>query len=119
LRVVVAQRLIRMLCRHCRVEYRPDPEAAAAFGVPAGDGFFRSTGCEQCEGRGTRGRSAIFELLEITPELNALILQEASEKLLREQAVESGMRGFRAAALDKARAGVISLQEFARITAES
>jgi len=118
LRVVVAQRLIRLLCRRCSVEHQPDREEAAAHGVPAGESFFRSTGCDQCEGRGTRGRSAIFELLEITPELNALIIREASEKALRDQAIESGMRGFRMAALDKARAGLISLQEYARITSD-
>ena len=118
LRVVVAQRLIRLLCRRCSVEHQPDREEAAAHGVPVGESFFRSTGCDQCEGRGTRGRSAIFELLEITPELNALIIREASEKALRDQAIESGMRGFRMAALDKARAGLISLQEYARITSD-
>jgi type II secretory ATPase GspE/PulE/Tfp pilus assembly ATPase PilB-like protein len=109
---------VEVLCRRCSVEHQPDREEAAAHGVPAGESFFRSTGCDQCEGRGTRGRSAIFELLEISPELNALIIREASEKALRDQAIESGMRGFRMAALDKARAGLISLQEYARITSD-
>jgi len=118
LRVVVAQRLTRRLCRHCCEEYRPDPEEAAAFDVPVGESFFRSSGCDLCEGRGTRGRSAIFELLEITPEINALIIKGASQEALRELASRSGMRGFRAAALEKARAGLISLQELARVTAE-
>jgi len=118
LRIVVAQRLIRRLCRHCFEEYLPSESEAAAFGVPAEAPFFRSAGCDLCEGRGTRGRSAIFELFEITPEISALILEQAPEETVRAQARSSGMRGFRLAALDKARQGLISLQEFARVTAE-
>jgi type IV pilus assembly protein PilB len=119
LRIVVAQRLIRRLCRHCCEEYQPNQAEAEAFGVPAGESFFRSAGCSMCEGRGTRGRSAIFELFEITPQIGALILEQAPEEAVREQARSSGMRGFRSAALDKARQGLISLPEFARVTAES
>jgi type IV pilus assembly protein PilB len=118
LRIVVAQRLIRRLCRHCCEEYQPNQAEAEAFGVPAGESFSRSAGCDLCEGRGTRGRSAIFELFEITPEIGALILEQAPEEVVRERARSSGMRGFRSAALEKARQGSISLQEFARITAE-
>lgn len=117
---VVAQRLARKLCRKCRKRYRVAPESALAAGfteeeVEAGLRLFRAVGCDECSGTGYRGRIGLFEIMEVTEEIQRLFLREAPADQLRDAAIEAGMRTLRRDALDKVKAGITSLEEVARV----
>jgi type II secretory ATPase GspE/PulE/Tfp pilus assembly ATPase PilB-like protein len=116
---VLAQRLVRRICSHCRTESGL-PEAlrskieALAVGNLTGP-FYRGRGCEECRGTGYRGRIGIFELLAITPELRELILQRKSSAELKASAQRS-MLTMHQDALQKAGAGMTSLEEILRVS---
>lgn len=117
---VVAQRLVRKLCRKCRKRYRVAPETALAAGfaqeeVDAGLRLYRAVGCDECSGTGYRGRIGLFEIMEVTEEIQRLFLREAPAEQLRAAALEAGMRTLRRDALDKVKAGITSLEEVARV----
>ncbi len=117
---VVAQRLARKLCRKCRKRYRVAPESALAAGfteeeVEAGLRLFRAVGCDECSGTGYRGRIGLFEIMEVTEEIQRLFLREAPADQLRDAAIEAGMRTLRRDALEKVKAGITSLDEVARV----
>lgn len=117
---VVAQRLARRLCRKCRKRYRVSPETALAAGfteeeVEQGLRLYRAVGCDECSGTGYRGRVGLFEIMEVTEEIQRLFLREAPADQLRLAAIEGGMRTLRRDALDKVKAGITSLEEVARV----
>ncbi len=116
---VLAQRLVRRLCPTCRVE-TPVPaglrEKIEALGGRPLDGvFFTGRGCEECRQTGYRGRIGIFELLSLTPELKELILQRRSNAELKLTAQRT-MMTMHQDALQKAAAGVTSLDEIVRVS---
>jgi type II secretion system protein E len=115
---VLAQRLVRKICSHCKTEWNV-PEAMrarlAAFGGDHVDGkFYHGAGCEECRGTGYRGRTGIFELLAITPELRELILQKRSSAEIKTSAQKS-MITMHQDALQKAAAGITTLEEIVRV----
>src|SRR5690625_8030002 len=93
---VLAQRLVRRVCRHCRVEYTPDPDVLRRIGMSEdeiqGRKLYRGVGCEKCSGRGYNGRYAMHELLIVDDELANAIVRDASALELKELAVAAGMR---------------------------
>ncbi len=116
---VLAQRLVRRICNQCRAE---SPVSAALRGrlEALGNGhlegvFYRGKGCEECRGTGYRGRIGIFELLPIDTELRELILQKRSTAKLKATA-QRGMITMHQDALQKAAAGVTSLEEILRVS---
>jgi type IV pilus assembly protein PilB len=108
---VLAQRLGRRNCRHCRVPEPVDPHVREVLGVGVDEVFHVGSGCAECEGRGVRGRVGIYELLEVTPAIRQLIVPGADASAIHELAVREGMLSITANAITLARAGVISLQE--------
>ncbi|MBI2948181.1 MAG: type II/IV secretion system protein [Verrucomicrobia bacterium] len=115
---VLAQRLVRRICAHCRVE-SPVPAALRvkleAFGEEKTEGrFYRGRGCEECRGTGYRGRIGIFELLSISPELRELIIQRRSSDELKAD-VHAKMTTMQQDALKKAADGVTTLEEVVRV----
>ena len=91
---IVAQRLVRRLCRVCREkETEPDPVACRALSITADEmaGLYRAVGCDQCNDTGFRGRRAIAEVLCVTPALSAAIASMANHETLREIAIRDGM----------------------------
>jgi type IV pilus assembly protein PilB len=108
---VLAQRLVRRNCEHCKTEERPKQEVRDAFGVTATETFWHSSGCEECSGTGFRGRVAVYELLEMSAELRKLVRAGASDEQIEAQAVEEGMVPLNAQSLALARTGAISLGE--------
>lgn len=116
---VLAQRLVRQLCSHCRVAAPADPnvrEKLEALGGRALQGsFYRGTGCEECRGTGYRGRVGIFELLPITPALREMIIQRRSNSELKGLAQKT-MITMHQDALIKAGAGITSLEEILRVS---
>ena len=118
LEAVLAQRLVRVLCVHCKQE-DPSP-AAAAFkaqvGIPRETTIYRSVGCRECRQTGFMGRHAIFEWMETNNEIRQLILKNASSDLLRDAACHDGMRtlaedGWRLVAL-----GITTVEEVLSVT---
>ena len=94
LEAVLAQRLVRVLCPHCK---QPDDSATAnAFkvklGIPADTTLYKSVGCRECRNTGFHGRQAIFEWMDTNPEIRQLILQNTSSDVLRDAARRAGMR---------------------------
>jgi type II secretory ATPase GspE/PulE/Tfp pilus assembly ATPase PilB-like protein len=116
---VLAQRLLRRICAHCKVEWPVPPGIKAKL---AGMGarelagpFFHGGGCEECRGTGYRGRIGIFELLVINPELRELILQKRSSAEIK-TAAQKTMLTIHQDALQKATAGITTLEEIVRVS---
>jgi type II secretory ATPase GspE/PulE/Tfp pilus assembly ATPase PilB-like protein len=119
--LVMAQRLVRRVCPHCRTEYTPDPKAVMALMGPDHDGatFFKGEGCKQCKGRGYLGRTAIFEMLEITPDLSEMIIKGASAAALRDKALEEGFVTLKENAAKKALDGITTVEEALGVSTEA
>jgi type IV pilus assembly protein PilB len=108
---VLAQRLVRRTCEHCKVVETPTSEVREALGVTGDEEFWHGRGCEECSGTGCRGRVAVYELLEMSVELRKLVRAGASHEQLEARAVEEGMVPLNMQAVALARTGAISLSE--------
>ena len=115
---VIAQRLIRQNCTHCRAEVEPDAELLAFSGIgnTSGYRFMAGKGCSHCRGTGFKGRRAIAEVLKLSDEIREMIIARASIRSLKEQARLEGTRFLRDVALDLVREGHTTLQEVNRVT---
>jgi type IV pilus assembly protein PilB len=115
---VVAQRLVRLICRNCRAPVPPDtPEydaAIARLDLQPGFPLWRGAGCEQCNGTGMRGRIAILEFLSVDRETRRAMMQKSTSTELRDIAVRAGMKTLWQDGLDKLRAGLTTADEIAR-----
>jgi len=121
---VVAQRLVRRLCTHCREAFQPHPDLLRRLGLSepettAAQSFFRPIGCPACGGTGYRGRACVAEVLVIDAALQSLILDQSDTRALAEAAVTNGMTSMYRDGLAKAAAGVTSLQEVLRVTRQT
>ena len=116
---VVAQRLVRVLCPHCRQEYRPAPDAAERIFMghaPADDVTLFAPGkCARCEQLGYRGRISIQEVLISSGNIRSLINQKRSADEIKQQAIKEGMVTLQQDGINKARCGITSLQETMRV----
>jgi type IV pilus assembly protein PilB len=112
---VLAQRLVRTLCPACRHEVEVDPALGESLKLAAGERFLQADGCTRCHMTGYVGRTAVYELLLVTPRIEAAILQRASARSIQEIAEEEGMVPLTRNALQLARAGITSLEEVYRI----
>jgi general secretion pathway protein E len=118
---VLAQRLVRKLCPHCREPYRVLPALAAELGLDTAAGeavLYRGKGCDQCLGTGYFGRVAVLEFLPLTDELRALVHARATAQKIQEVATATGMLSMYHDGLRKAQQGVTSLDEVIRVTRE-
>jgi len=116
---VIAQRLVRKLCKACRQPTTVEAEVLAKHGIEAPPGrhqVYTSDGCEACNQRGYQGRTGIFELMVIDDELRELINQSTDTDRLRHSAAAKGMRALRQDGWRKVAAGVTSLEEVLRVT---
>ncbi|OGR03277.1 MAG: secretion system protein E [Deltaproteobacteria bacterium RIFOXYD12_FULL_53_23] len=115
---VVAQRLIRKLCVHCKEPFQPDDLERRLLGVdPAIQEIttFRAIGCERCDFQGYKGRLAIMELLKMTPDLDELIARRATNRELTNMALSQGFRPLVEAAVRYVLEGATSLEEISRL----
>ncbi len=118
LQCVVAQRLVRTLCRHCKkatILNVPTLESAgfrAAFEVEA----YEPMGCSRCNGTGYKGRSGLYEVMCITEEIRLLTIERASADAIGQVAVEQGMRPLRDDGFERVKQGITSIAEVARVT---
>lgn len=88
---IVAQRLVKLLCPHCRQAYKPDRRERALFPGSFADKMYRPVGCARCSGTGYLGRTAIYEVMEIDGLLSEMISKKASVYQIRQYAGEQGM----------------------------
>jgi general secretion pathway protein E len=120
LNAVLAQRLLRIVCRDCAVEERPDPALLAESHLAEADlhayRFMRGRGCAQCRGSGYHGRKAIGELLMMNDELRELIPAREPVRRLKEAARAAGTVPLREAALHLVASGETTLEEANRVT---
>jgi type IV pilus assembly protein PilB len=119
---VVAQRLVRRLCVHCRRQYTPPADVLRSLNMTDADAasvpFYKSVGCDQCNHTGYRGRIGIYEVMRITDKLRRLISAKASEDQLREAAVGGGMITLGEDGLSKVKSGVTTPEELLRVVTE-
>ncbi len=119
---VLAQRLVRNLCPHCREVYQPSPEllreAGLPQGLPTGGRLYRAVGCDQCMDIGYRGRSGIYELLAIDEKVRDLLLRNQDAGAIKRASLAAGMTSLREAGIAKALAGETSIEEILRVTQE-
>ncbi|HRN18124.1 MAG TPA: ATPase, T2SS/T4P/T4SS family [Trueperaceae bacterium] len=119
---VLAQRLVRRVCRDCKVASSADPDVLRRLGLSeremAGKSLYRGVGCDKCGGSGYNGRYAIHELLVVDDELEKAIVREASAQELRDLAIKRGMKTLRDDGINKAFEGITTLEEVLARTAE-
>ena len=123
LRCVVAQRLVRRLCTHCRTPYDAPPDFIAQLppALLAGEApltLWRAVGCSYCGGSGYSGRAAIFELLSIDDAMRRLIKPGVSAEVIAQAARRAGMASMMADGFAKCRDGLTTVEELGRVTSE-
>lgn len=119
---ILAQRLVRTICPHCKEGYQPSPEVLEEMGLstslPAGSTVYKGRGCEHCMDIGYRGRTGIYELLVVDDEIRELVLKKSDSATIKSAAMRKGMVPLRDAGLDKALSGQTTLEEIMRVTQE-
>ncbi len=115
---VVAQRLVRKLCPHCKKPYMPEAHETRLLGL-ADDAppptLYRANGCEHCEYQGYRGRQAIMELLRMDADLDELVARRATMREMKQAAIAKGFRSLAEDGLRRVREGSTSLEEIGRV----
>ncbi|MEJ6001557.1 GspE/PulE family protein [Paucibacter soli] len=119
LNAVLAQRLMRLNCRHCARPFVPDAATLARHGLRADEGtYMKGEGCGHCRGTGYRGRRAVAELLKLDDGLRDLIAARAPMSQIKEAARSRGMKPLRTLALQAVCRGVTTFEELERVTLE-
>lgn len=115
---VIAQRLVRSICKKCKEAYKPTDEMLMELDLLQSDvegrAFYYGKGCDECNKTGYRGRTAIFEIMVLNPELREMILEQKSTDLLRVTAQKYGMRTLRDSGLLKIFDGITTIEEVVR-----
>ncbi len=115
--LIMAQRLVRRICKNCKETLELSDEALIDVGLKPGTKVSKGKGCEKCNGSGYSGRQGLYEVMPITPELRDLILNRASTTEIRHMAVKQGMLTLRDDGIVKVAKGVTTLEEVLRETA--
>ncbi|MDO8412341.1 MAG: ATPase, T2SS/T4P/T4SS family [Gallionellaceae bacterium] len=114
---IIAQRLVRVLCPHCKYAYRPDAAERQLLGIRYSEDstLYRAAGCDLCRHHGYNGRIAIMELLKMDNDLDDLVAHRASIRELKKTALDKGFRPLAADGIRRVLEGVTSLSEVARV----
>ncbi|HNQ72028.1 MAG TPA: GspE/PulE family protein [Verrucomicrobiota bacterium] len=117
LEAVLAQRLVRVLCRHCKQPDASPTTAAlkAQVGIPAGETLYRAVGCRECRQTGYHGRHAIFEWMDVDNDLREVVLKNASSGEIATQARRAGLRTLNEDGWRLVRQGVTTPEEVLRV----
>ena len=117
---ILAQRLVRVICNHCKEAYTPDEESLRNIGISpedlAGRKIFRGKGCPACFHTGYMGRTAIFEFMILDDAIKNLILKTSDSNAIKRLAVEKGMVTIRHDGAQKVLAGITTIEEVFRLT---
>jgi general secretion pathway protein E/type IV pilus assembly protein PilB len=118
LEAVLAQRLVRVICKHCKQpDHSPTAQALKAqLGIPANATIYKSVGCRECRNTGFHGRHAIFEWMDSDAEIRQLILKNASSDQIRDAARRAGMRTLAEDGWRLVRMGVTTVEEVLSVT---
>ena len=118
--LVVAQRLVRRLCKKCMEEHKIAPEALVDIGYSPEDAEkvkpYKAKGCGACSDTGYKGRVGLFEIMQVTNDIKDLILAKSQPKDIKEVALRNGMISLRKSGLAKIKDGVTSIEEVLRET---
>lgn len=116
---ILAQRLVRIICPHCKEEYTPAPEMLQRIGVAEVDipdhKAYRGKGCAKCYQTGYKGRCGIFELLLMTPDMKALVLKTSDSNEIKRQAIANGMISLQQDGAMKVLQGITTIEEVYRV----
>ncbi|MDP2831849.1 MAG: GspE/PulE family protein [Pseudomonadota bacterium] len=112
---IVAQRLVRRLCPHCKESHAPDGDEREALGASVPERIYRPIGCTQCGNKGYKGRFPLMESLLMDATLDEAVLREATPRELAALASERGWRSLAEDGLDRVRSGDTSLAEIRRV----
>ncbi|MCE5228125.1 Flp pilus assembly complex ATPase component TadA [bacterium] len=119
---LLAQRLVRKLCPYCKKPFVPEPELLRRVNVggddPASLHLYKAAGCEKCRYTGFMGRTAVYEIVQITEEFRRLIVERAPANILKRLAVKQGMQPLRHDGWAKCKAGLTTIDEVLRVTME-
>jgi len=113
LSAVLAQRLVRVICPHCREAYQPVERFP---GITLPDTLYRGRGCDACFGMGTRGRTAIYEIMPIDQELCSMIIRRCHAGDIKDYAISRGMKTLRDDGMARAASGITTIEEVLRVT---
>lgn len=114
---VLAQRLVRVICPHCRESYAPSTQELSCLKLEnTPSHLFRGKGCDKCLGKGYLGRTGIYELLEIKPDVRALIIEKKDAQAIRAAAVSTGFKPLHKNAIEKIINGITTIEEVLRVT---
>jgi len=117
---VMAQRLVRTICPHCKTEQKVERDYLRKIGFPEADietaKFWRGVGCEGCRQFGYQGRTGIYELLLVKENLRPLIMNRAPASTIAHEAMKNGMRTLRLDGWTKVKAGTTTIEEVLRVT---
>jgi len=116
---VIAQRLVRKLCKYCKEEYQPDAHQLALLGFRKGElnqTVYRARGCQACENTGYKGRMALLEILKMNADLDDMLVHGATNKELKEAAYEQGFLTLADDGIRRVLSGETSLEEVSRVT---
>ena len=116
---IMAQRLVRTLCPHCKEPTAVDDKAwsqlVAPWKAPAPARVYQPVGCLECRNTGYLGRVAIYEIMILSDSLKSMIKDDGDLMVLRKQAVKEGMRTLRLAGAQKVGAGLTTIEEVMRV----
>jgi len=119
---ILAQRLVRIICSHCKESYIPDPDAMKKLGLSdeemEGKMVYRGKGCGKCHYTGFKGRCGIFELLLMNQHMKHLVLTTANSNDIKEQGIKNGMITLRRDGADKVLNGITTIEEVFRVSQE-
>jgi len=119
--LIVAQRLIRRICKDCKSEHEYTSSELASLGMTDAEvadiTFYKGNGCGSCGDTGYRGRAGLYEVMTLTPALRRMILQGESADELKQTAIEEGMLTLRMDGIVKLRKGITTLEEVVKETA--
>ncbi|HEX5398459.1 MAG TPA: GspE/PulE family protein [Verrucomicrobiae bacterium] len=117
---VMAQRLVRTICPHCKTEQRVEPDYLRKIGFPEDEiataKFWRGVGCEDCRQLGYQGRKGIYELLVVNESIRPFIMNRAPATTIAQHAMENGMRTLRTDGWNKVKNGETTIEEVLRVT---
>ncbi len=115
---IIAQRLVRVLCPHCKEAYEPDEAQWAEVGLrqEASGPIFRTNGCEKCLETGYRGRTGIYEFLRMSEEIKGLVLRTSDSNQISKAARAEGMVSLRQDGVQKVTEGKTTISEVLRVT---
>jgi len=118
--LVMAQRLVRMLCDQCKVPYKPKPDLCKKLNVEYSEEsvFYKAAGCERCQHTGYYGRAGLYEMFRMNDEIRDILTRNPSVMDIRRLARKSGYQSLQEIGVDKIVQGITSLKEVVRVTSK-